>query len=53
MKLESYGGSDNNTSEPLVNYPEMKRMMGIAVANGASICTAHKDVRKRLRIEAR
>ena len=40
-------------SEPLVNSPETKRLMEIAVANGASIRTAYKAVRKLLRIEAR
>ena len=38
-------------SEPLVNSPETKRLMEIA--NGASIRSAHKAVRKRMRIEAR
>ena len=40
-------------SEPLVNSPETIRLMEIAVASGASVSTAHKTVRKRLRIEAR
>ena len=28
-------------SEPLVNSPETKRLMEIAIANGASVRTAH------------
>ena len=40
-------------SEPLVNSPETKRLMEIAIANGASVRTAYKTARKRLRIEAR
>ena len=40
-------------SEPLVNSPETKRLMEIAVASGASVRTAYKTVRKRFRIEAR
>ena len=40
-------------SEPRVNSPETKRLMEVAVANGAFIRTAYKAVRKRLRIEAR
>ena len=53
MKLESGGGADHNMSEPLVNSPETRRLMEIAIAKGASIRTAYKAVRKRLRIEAR
>ena len=53
MKLESGGVAEHNMSEPLVNSPETKRLMEIAIVNGASVRTAHKTVRKRLRIEAR
>ena len=53
VKLESGGGAEHNMSEPLVNSPETKRLMEIASASGASVRTAYKTVRKRLRIEAR
>ena len=36
-----------------LNSPETKRLMENAIANGASVRTAYKTVRKRLRIEAR
>ena len=45
--------TEHNMSEPLVNSPETKRLMEIAFASGASVRTAYKTVRKRLRIEAR
>ena len=38
---------------PLVNSPETKRLLEIAIADGASVRTACKTVRKRMRIEAR
>ena len=47
MKLESGGGAEYNMSEPLVNSPETKRLMEIAIAS------ATITVRKRLRVEAR
>ena len=53
VKLGSGGVAEHNMSEPLVNSPETKRLMEIAIDNGASVRTAYKDVRKRLRIEAR
>ena len=53
VKLESGGRAEHSMSEPLVNSPEMKRLMEIPIANGASIRTAYKAARKRLRIEAR
>ena len=53
VKLESGGGAEHNMSEPLVNSLETKRLMEIAIANGASVRAAYKTVRKRLRIEAR
>ena len=53
VKLESGGVAEHNMSEPLANSPETKRLMEIAVANGASVRTAYNTVRKRLRIEAR
>ena len=40
-------------SGPLVNSPETKRLMEIAIARSASVRTAYETVRKRLRIEAR
>ena len=40
-------------TEPLVNSPETKRLVEFAIASGASVRTAYKTVRKRLRIEAR
>ena len=51
MKLESGVQAEHSMSEPLVNSPETKRLMEIAIANGVSIRTAYKAV--RLRIEAR
>ena len=53
VKLESAGGAEHNMSEPFVNSPETKRLMEIAIASGASVRTAYKTVRNRLRIEAR
>ena len=53
MKLESDGGTDDITPGPLAKSAEMKRLVGIAVANGTPIRVAYKDVRKRMRIEAR
>ena len=53
MKLESGGEADHHMSEALMNSPETKRLMEIAIASGASDRTACKTVRKRLRIEAR
>ena len=53
MNLESGGGAEHSMSEPLVNCPEMKRLVGIAVASGTPIRVAYKTVRKHLRIEAR
>ena len=53
MKLESDGGTDDSTSGPLAKSAEMKRLVGIAVANGSPIRVACKDVKKRMRIEAR
>ena len=52
-KLEPNGETGHNMSEPRVNSPETKHVMEIATANGASVGTACKAVRKRLRIEAR
>ena len=49
MKLESDGGTDDSTSGPLAKSAEMKRLVGIAVANGTPIRVAYKDVRKRMR----
>ena len=53
VKLESGGEAEHHMSEPFVNSPETKRLMEIAIASGASVRTACKTVRKRLRIEAR
>ena len=53
MKLESDGGTDDSSSGPLAKLAEMKRLVGIAVANGTPIRVAYKDVRRRMRIEAR
>ena len=53
MKLESDGGTDDSTPGPLAKSAEMKRLVGIAVANGTPIRVAYKDVRNRMRIEAR
>ena len=53
MKLESDGGSDDSTPGPLAKSAEMKRLVGIAVANGTLNRFAYKTVRKRTRIEAR
>ena len=47
-KLESDGGTDDSTSGPLAKSAEMKRLVGIAVANGTPIRVAYKDVRKRM-----
>ena len=47
VKLESGGGPEHNMSELLVNSPETKRLMEIAIANGASTRTAYKAARKR------
>ena len=41
MKLDSGGGAEHNMSEPLVNSPETKRLMEIAVAQGASVRAVH------------
>ena len=40
-------GIRHNMSEPLVNSPETKRLVGIAVASGTPIRVAYKDVRRR------
>ena len=53
MKFESDGGTDDSKPEPLAKSVEMKRLVGIAVANGTPIRVAYKDVRRRMRIEAR
>ena len=53
MKLASGGGAEHNMSEPLVNSLETKRLMQIAIFNGASVRTAYETVTNRLRIEAR
>ena len=53
MKFESDGGTDDSKPEPLAKSAEMKRLVGIAVANGTPIRVAYKDVRRRMRIEAR
>ena len=53
MKFESDGGTDDSKPEPLAKSVEMKRLVGIAVANGTPIRAAYKDVRRRMRIEAR
>ena len=44
---------DDSKPEPLAKSAEMKRLVVIAVANGTPIRVAYKDVRKRMRIEAR
>ena len=51
--FESDGGTDDSKPEPLAKSAEVKRLVGIAVANGTPIRVAYKDVRKRMRIEAR
>ena len=53
MKFGSDGGTDDSASGPLAKSTEMKRLVGIAVANGTHIRVAYKDVRNRMRIEAR
>ena len=53
MKFESDGGTDDSKPEPLAKSAEMKRLVGIAVASGTPIRVAYKDVRRRMRIEAR
>ena len=53
MKLEFDGGTDDSTSGPLAKSAEMKRLVGIAPASGTPIRVAYKEVRKRMRIEAR
>ena len=53
MKFESDGGTDDSKPEPLSKSAEMKRLVGIAVASGTPIRVAYKDVRRRMRIEAR
>ena len=53
MKFESDGGTDDSKPEPLAKSAEMKRLVGIAVANGTPVRVAYKDVRRRMRIEAR
>ena len=53
MKLESDGGTDDSTLGRLAKSAEMKRLVGIAVASGSPIRVAYKEVRKRMRIEAR
>ena len=53
MKFESDGGTDDNKPEPLAKSAEMKRLVGIAVASGTPVRVAYKDVRRRMRIEAR
>ena len=52
-KLGSGGEAEHNMSEPLVNSPEAKRQMVIAITSGASVRTSYKTVRKRVPIEAR
>ena len=53
MKFESDGGTNDSKLEPLAKSAEMKRLVGISVANGTPIRVAYKDVRRRMRIEAR
>ena len=53
MKFESDAGTDDSKPEPLAKSAEMKRLVGIAVANGTPVRVAYKDVRRRMRIEAR
>ena len=53
VRLGSDGGTEDSTSGPLAKSAEMKRQVGIAVANGTRIRVAYKDVRKRMRTEAR
>ena len=53
MKFESDGGTDDSKPEPLAKSAEVKRLVGIAVASGTPIRVAYKDVRRRMRIEAR
>ena len=53
MKSESDVGTDDSKPEFLAKSAEMKRLVGIAVANGTPIRVAYKDVRRRMRIEAR
>ena len=53
MKFESDGGTDDSKPEPLAKSAEMKRLVGIAVASGSPIRVAYKDVRRRMRFEAR
>ena len=53
MKFESDGGTDDSKPEPLAKSAEMKRLVGIAVASGTPIRVVYKDVRRRMRIEAR
>ena len=48
MKVESDGGTDDSKPECLAKSAEMKRLVGIAVANGTPIRVAYKDVRKRM-----
>ena len=47
------GEAEHNMSETLVNSPETKRLVEIAIVSCASVRTAYKTLRKRLRIEAR
>ena len=48
MKFESDGGTDDSKPEPLAKSAEMKRLVGIAVANGTPVRVAYKDVRWRI-----
>ena len=40
-KLEPNGETGHNMSEPRLNFPEMKHLMEIAVANCVSVRTAY------------
>ena len=53
MKFESDGCADDSKPELLAKSAEMKRLVEIAVASGTPIRVAYKDVRRRLRIDAR
>ena len=52
-ELQSDGRTDDSTSGLLAKSAEMKRLVGIAVASGTPISVAYKDLRRRLRIDAR
>ena len=46
-------GTGDGKPEFLAKSAEMKRLAGIAVANGTPVRVAYKDVRRRMRFEAR